>query len=114
MEQLIQEIRTLEGRLSNLRSQLREHEDGFLYLTCLRCYGSLTYTTYTNKFVVQELCDEYYGDNGIVDVYTTNPNHNIHTYGSVHVMSLEELQNVSQDNISMSRAVMNWIEQGLD
>jgi len=109
MEQLIQEIQSLEERLSNLRSQLSEHSDGFVYLTCLRCYGSLTYETYTNKFFVQELCDEYYGDNGIVDVYTTNSNHGISTYGAVYTMSLEDLQEISQNNISMSRAITNWI-----
>jgi hypothetical protein len=109
MEQLIQEIQSLEERLSNLRSQLRQHSDGFVYLTCLRCYGSLFYETYTNTFHVQELCDEYYGDNGFVDVYTTNPNHGISTYGDVHVMSLEDLQKISQNNISMSRAITNWI-----
>lgn len=109
MEQLIQEIQSLEERLSNLRSQLRQHNDGFVYLTCLRCYGSLTYQTYTNKFFVQELCDEYYGDNGIVDVYTTNPDSGISTYGSVYTMSLEAIQKMSQNDISMSRAITNWI-----
>jgi len=109
MEQIIQEIQSLEERISNLRSQLRKHDDGFLYLTCLRCYGSLTYETYTNKFLVQELCNEYYGDNGIVDVYTTNPNSGIQTYGDVNVMTLEEIQNISQEDISMSHAITNWI-----
>jgi hypothetical protein len=109
MEQLIQEIQSLEERLSNLRSQLRQHSDGFVYLTCLRCYGSLTYETYNNKFLAQELCDEYYGDNGIVDVYTTNPDHGISTYGAVYTMSLEDIQAMSKNDISMSRAITNWI-----
>jgi hypothetical protein len=109
MEQLIQEIKSLEEKLSDLRSQLYEHNDGFVYLTCLRCYGSVNYQTYTNKFLVQELCDEYYGDNGIVDVYTTNPSHDISTYGDVHVMTLKDLKKKSQNNISMSRAITNWI-----
>jgi hypothetical protein len=109
MEQIIQEIKSLEERIFNLRSQLHEYNDGFLYLTRLRCYGSLTYVTYTNKFFVQELCDEYQGDEGIVDVYTTNPDPNIQNYGDVIVMTLEEIQNISQENISMSRAIANWI-----
>jgi hypothetical protein len=69
----------------------------------------LTYETYTNKFFVQELCNEYYGDNGIVDVYTTNPDHGISTYGAVYTMSLEDIQEMSKDDISMSRAITNWI-----
>lgn len=109
MEQLIQEIQALEAKLSTLRSQLRMHSDGFLYLTCTRCYGSLHWQTHTNEYTVQELCDEYYGDNGIVDVYTTNADHGISSYGDVSVMTLEEIQNISQDNISMSRAITGWL-----
>jgi hypothetical protein len=109
VEQLIEEIRLTQKKLSDLRSQLHKQNDGFLYLTCLRCYGSLNYETYTNKFLVQELCNEYDGWNGIVDVYTTNPNHDIKSYGTVHVKSLKEIKNISKENISMSQAVCNWI-----
>jgi hypothetical protein len=102
MEQIIKEIQSLEERISNLRSQLRKHNDGFLYLTCLRCYGSLTYETYTNKFFVQELCNRYNGDNGIVDVYTNNSLHDICNWsGNIYVKTLEEIQNISQENISI-------------
>jgi len=79
----------------------------------LRCYGSLTWDDHVNQFTVQQLCDEYYGDNGIVDVYTTNPDHSICTYGDVTVMSLEEIQNIAKDNVSMGSAVMNWIARTL-
>ncbi len=109
MEHIIQEIRSLEERISKLRSELRKQKDGFIYLVRIRCYGSVTHDTYTNTYLVQEVCNEYYGDNGIVDVYTNNPNPGIHTYGDVHIMSLEELQKVSQDNVSMSQAIVNWI-----
>jgi hypothetical protein len=110
MEQIIQEIQSLEERISNLHSQLREHRDGFFYLTCLRCYGSVTYETYNNTFFVQKLCDGYNGDNGIVDVYTNNPSHSICNWsGDVIVMTLEEIQNISQDSINMSHAITNWI-----
>lgn len=112
MESLIQEIMSLEDRLSDLRSQLRKHSDGFLYLSCLRCYGSLTWETHHNEFCVQELCDEYYGDNGIVDVYTTNPNHSVSSYGTVRVMTLEELNELSKENISMSHAIVDWMTAG--
>ncbi len=109
MEQLIEEIRLTQKKLSDLRSQLHKQNDGFLYLTCLCYYRSFTYKTYTNKFLVQELCNKYYGDNGIVNVYTTNPDHGIDTCGDVNVMTLEEIQNISKEDISMSEAVCNWI-----
>ena len=113
VEQLIQEIKALEAQLSNLRSQLHSMSDGYIYLTCLRCYGSLSWETHNNAYSVQELCNEYYGDNGIVDVYTTNPHHTIQSYGDVNVMTLDEMKNISQDNISMSRAITNWICRGI-
>lgn len=106
---MIEEVRSLEDRLSTLRHQISKHNDGFLYLTCLRCYGSLQWETHTNDFLVQELCSEFNGDNGIVDVYTTNPNHSISTYGDVRVMDLEEMKKISQKNISMSSAVTDWM-----
>ena len=37
--------------------------------------------TFKNEYATQELCDEYYGDNGIVHVYTNNPNHTISNRG---------------------------------
>jgi len=109
METLINEYNLALERVNTLRNQLQQYSDGNIYVTCLRCYGSLSWETHTNEFTVQELCNEYYGDNGIVDVYTDNTNHSISTYGDVHVMTLEELQNMSKENISMSRAIVNWI-----
>jgi len=92
MEQLIQQYRDAQQRVEDLYKQICNAEDGFLYVTRLRCYGMVYSDTHKNSFTVQELCDEYYGDNGIVDVYTNNPNHGIDTYGSVKVVSSEELQ----------------------
>ena len=113
MEQLIKEIEALESKLSALRSQLHEHTDGFLYLTCLCSYGSVNWQTHNNEYTVQELCNEYDGYDGIVNVYTTNPNSSISNYGEVSVMTLDEIQNISKDNISMSRAITNWITKGI-
>ena len=109
LEKMIEQFRSLEDQLSTLRSRINDYNDGFLYLTCLRCYGSLQWETYTNEFLVQELCNEFYGDNGIVDVYTTNRNHKLSSYGDIRVMDLDEMKEISQNNISMSRAITSWI-----
>lgn len=106
---LIEQYQQAQQQVNELYSQICNYSDGYVYISCLRCYGSLTWDNHVNEFVVQELCNEYYGDNGIVDVYTNNPNHNIRTYGDVNVMSLEEIQNITQNNISMGEAVTNWI-----
>ena len=110
---LVEQYEQAQKRVSELYSQICNHSDGYVYLSCLRCYGSLTWDNHVNQFTVQRLCDEYYGDNGIVDVYTNNPNHSISTYGDVRVMSLEEIENITQENISMGRAVTNWITRSI-
>jgi hypothetical protein len=109
MKDLIQEYKDAQDQVYILRNKIKNTSDGFIYLTCIRCYGSIQWITFNNEFLTQELCDEYNGDNGIVDIYTNNPNNTINSYGDVEVKSLEELQNLSQDNISMSRAITNWI-----
>jgi hypothetical protein len=96
MEQLIQQYRDAQQRVEDLYKQICNTEDGFVYITRLRCFGMVYCETHKNTFTVQELCDGYIGDNGIVDVYTNNPNHGIDTYGSVEMMSLEELEDMTK------------------
>jgi hypothetical protein len=96
MKGLIQEYYDAQNRVKEIYDQICNTEDGFLYVTRLRCYGRVYPEVHKNSFIVQELCNEYYGDNGIVDVYTNNPNHGIDTYGSVYVVSLEELQEMTK------------------
>ena len=109
MKELIEEYGNAQNLVNKIRQQLSITSDGFIYLACLRCYGSVQWITFINEFLTQELCDEYNGDDGIVDIYTNNPNTTINSYGDVEFKSIEELQNLAQDNISMSRAITNWI-----
>jgi len=112
-EELVKKIKAVKSQLFALQYQLHAYNDGYLYLTCLRSYGSLSWETHINEYTVQELCDQYDGYDGIVDVYTTNPNTTVTTEGSVEIMTLDEIKNVSQDNISMSAAVSNWITKSM-
>lgn len=111
MKELIEKYKLAQAEVSKLRSQLEETPDGYLYFSKLRCWGSISWSTHLNEFTVQELCDEYWGDNGIVDVYTNNTNHNISTYGDVEVLSLDELKDLSKKSVSMSQAITNWISK---
>lgn len=113
MEELIKKYEQAKDYANELYQQIVNTSDGFLYVTCLRCYGSLRWESHKNNFVVQNLCDEYYGDNGIVDVYTNNPNHHISSYGDVKVMTYDEIINMSKENISMTRAITSWMTVGL-
>lgn len=109
MKELIEEYGKAQNLVNKIRQELSNTSDGFIYLACLRSYGSIQWITFINEFLTQELCDEYNGDDGIVDIYTNNPKSTINSYGDVVFKSIEELQNLSQDNISMSRAITNWI-----
>ena len=113
MKELIENYITAKEYANNLYWEIINTPDGFLYVTCLRCYGSINWATHKNEFSVQDLCDEYYGDNGIVDVYTNNPDHKIYSYGDVKVMTYDEIINMSKENISMTSAITRWLTAGL-
>lgn len=98
--------------------------DGYNYITNLRSYGTNTFEKHTNYATVSLLCDEYYGDNGIVDVYTNNPlykkeNYNaydkdgnpklniIHTYGDIEYLSNEQMNDLNTTDVSMGMAIGN-------
>ena len=81
MKELLKEIKELENKLSDLKQKATEYSDGYKYEAVLYCYGSRTEYTFKNEYAAQQLCNDYYGDNGIVHVYTTNPNHTIYNPG---------------------------------
>ena len=66
------------GELIELRNRIQyridNYSDGYLYICSVRQYGSVWEEKPNNLYTLSELCDSYYGDNGIVDVYTNNPN----------------------------------------
>jgi DNA-directed RNA polymerase subunit M/transcription elongation factor TFIIS len=72
----------------NLRDRLNNaiivYRDGFQYECKIRSYGRNWTRQLYNDQSVQELCYEYDGDEGIVDVYTTNPNLNLYNYGNTY------------------------------
>ena len=113
MEKLIQKYQHAKEYADKLYQEILDTSDGFIYMTCLRCYGSVRWQHHKNEFSVQDLCNEYYGDNGIVDVYTNNPNHEIDSYGSVLVKTYDEIVDMSKENVSMSNAICNWMTRSL-
>jgi len=66
------------GELIELRNRIQyridNYSDGYLYICSVRQYGSVWEERHSNLYTLSDLCDSYYGDNGIVDVYTNNPN----------------------------------------
>jgi hypothetical protein len=78
-------------------ARLYSISDGFLYLCKVRSYGRNWIERPKNIHVLTELCYQYNGDDGIVDVYTTNPHLNIRNYGDVFYIKSEEDYNLWKD-----------------
>lgn len=107
-EEKIKEYKNAQEALEIARSSLFNTPDGFKYITCTRCYGSMHYDEHVNRYSVQELCNEYYGDNGIIDIWTTSkiPFDN---YGDVTILTDEQMEELDRSDISMSQAFLNNI-----
>lgn len=92
----VEELRELENSISNF---LYNREDGFEYICQCRSYGRRWTQRLTNELAVNDLCREYDGYDGIVDVYTTNPDAKIQNYGGVnYIKSVEDYEKWKQSN----------------
>jgi len=70
--------------------KINSFEDGYFYICDVRSYGRNWKENHINPHTVQELCYRYFGDEGIVDVYTNNPDLNIENYGDVKFVPTKE------------------------
>jgi len=89
----IKELVELRNTISNMISS---YDDGYLYICKVRSYGrNWTENHIKNVYELEELCDRYNGDDGIVDVYSTNPNlKGIYNYGTLmYIESKEDYDN---------------------
>ena len=77
-----------------INSQIYSFEDGYFYICKINSYGrSWEDKGITNPYTLQELCYQYNGDEGILNVYTNNPDLNIDNYGKVmYVPTKEDLK----------------------
>jgi hypothetical protein len=88
----IKELVALRDTISNMISS---YDDGYLYICKVRSYGrNWTENHIKNVYALEELCRQYDGEDGIVDVYTTNPNVSIYNYGALmYIESQEDYDN---------------------
>ncbi len=86
------ELIELRNKVNNL---IYSHEDGYLYICKVRSYGRNWTENVKNILELEELCDRYNGEDGIVDVYSTTPNlKGIYNYGSLmYIESKEDYDN---------------------
>ena len=89
----IEQLVELKNEVSNM---IHTYEDGYIYICKVRSYGR-NWVEYDvkNKETLQELCNKYDGQDGIVDVYSTNPNlSDIQNYGELkYIVSEEDYEN---------------------
>lgn len=112
LEQLKAELETARQQAWEIEEQIRETSDGFKYLTRTLCYGSVRWQAHLNSFCANEIVSQYNGDNGIVDLYTTNPDHGIDNYsGDVVIVSEEDILNMATEDKSVSATqwLCNWV-----
>jgi protein associated with RNAse G/E len=92
----VEELRELENKIAHY---IRTRNDGFIYICEVRSYGNRWKSVLTNEFAVNDVCLEYDGYNGIVDVYTTNPEAKIENYGEVnYIKSVEDYDKWKKSN----------------
>ena len=84
----IEQLVELKDKISG---QIYSFEDGYFYICKINSYGrSWEEKGITNPYTLQELCYQYNGDEGILNVYTNNPNLNVQNYGDVKFVPTRE------------------------
>jgi hypothetical protein len=95
----VEELRELQNSIGYY---LHNMNDGFIYICEVRSYGNRWKNVLTNELAVNDLCVEYDGYDGIVDVYTTNPDAKISNYGEVnYIKSQEDYDKWKKSNVLM-------------
>ena len=64
----------LKRLILDIENHLYEMNDGYVYICIFRQYGRVWEHTYSNLHIPEKYAEEFNGDNGIMDIYTTNPN----------------------------------------
>lgn len=86
-----EELVELRNRVNNM---IYSYDDGYLYICKVRSYGRFWTERVSNVLELEELCMRYDGQDGIVDVYTTNPNVSFYNYGALmYIESQEDYDN---------------------
>ena len=93
----INQLTELQSKVNNLIS---DYSDGHIYICKVRSYGrNWNENWIKNTKTLQDLCNEYAGDDGIVDVFTTNKDlgKGFSNYGDTMIIkSVEDYQKWSK------------------
>ena len=109
---LLNELVELRDKINGM---IWEYNDGHIYICKVRSYGrNWEEKGITNVKTLQELCYEYCGEDGIVDVYTTNTDlgEGFYNYGDTKVIkSLEDYEKWNKHEVLTNH--LQRIEQEL-
>ena len=67
-------VEQLKNFISEIENFMYDIDDGHIYICEFARYGSHWTHTFTNLNIPEQYADDFNGDNGIMDVYLTNPN----------------------------------------
>lgn len=100
-------IKELVKMRDEIDSRIQNYKDGYFYLCNVRSYGRNWTDSYIhNTYTLQELCYRYDGDDGIVDVYSNNPNlGEIYNYGLVMYVPTREDYEASKNYDFLVRTI---------
>ncbi len=94
-------------------SHIAAYKDGYFYICNVRSYGRVWREDVNNEYELQELCNRYDGDVGIVDVYSNHPDlAHVYNYGSLcYVPSTEDYR--QWKDYEYLKRIVPEIEEGL-
>jgi hypothetical protein len=90
MELSVYTIEQLIELRDNISNYILNKEDGFLYINRIHSYGRSHDTISSNLHSAKELCDRYTGDDGVAELYTTNPDATGYVYGGIYLINSKE------------------------
>jgi hypothetical protein len=108
----IEELVELKNKIANT---IYDYKDGYFYICNVRSYGRNWRENWIfNTHTLQDLCHQYGGDDGIVDVYSNNPDlSKIDNYGNVMFVPTEKDYEVSKEYEYLKNSIPS-IEMDLD
>ena len=72
MKNLIDRLELLEAEVNDIKQEIYNYSDGYIYKLTTYYYKSEWKDEYKNYYSAKSHMDEYYGDNGIVILETNN------------------------------------------
>ena len=101
----IEELQEVQDQAANL---IYAYNDGFIYECRVRSYGRSWTEQHSNPYTVQGLLNQYSGDDGIVDIYTNNPDLSVHNYGDTfYFPTMKDAENWRKHRY-LTNAIPDW------